>query len=123
MMRTLFALLLTLWAISLCFVVPVRAHLWTAADGTKIDARWIMKNPKTRYCCGPQDCMPVTGRVVYTPQGWRVRGWKGYLKVDSADVRKSPDGRPWACYRPSNPYLGESGGKYIRCLWLPGGGQ
>jgi hypothetical protein len=42
------------------------AMLTTAALLTAIplawghgDAAWVMENPETRHCCGPQDCGPV----------------------------------------------------------------
>jgi len=88
---------------------PVMAHDWVKVDGTKVSARWIMNNPLTSYCCGPEDCEPVPGRVTYTPAGWAVRGLKGSVKM--GDTYPSIDGQPWACrYVQTNR---------IRCLFLP----
>jgi hypothetical protein len=78
--------------------VPAQAHMWKRADGTVIDANWIM-NGSQSWCCGPKDCTPVGGRVHWTPNGWHVQGWKGSLKTGSAGLflKRTPDGRPWGC--------------------------
>lgn len=89
------------------------AHEWVNAAGQKIDANWIMDNPLTAYCCGPEDCEPVPGRVRYTAAGWTVRGLKGTIRMDK--TYPSIDGRPWACrYTVDNT---------LRCLFLPRAGQ
>lgn len=85
------------------------AHEWIKA-GRKIDARWIMKDSKTKWCCGPKDCEPVPGRVSYTPAGWAVKGLVGTVP-DSA-VYWTNRKQPWACRNVPT--------KKIRCLLLPG---
>lgn len=93
------------------------AHQYThPVTGQKIDARWIMKNPRFSYCCGPQDCEPVPGRVEFTPAGWRVTGLKGFIPLDK--TYPSIDGQPWACR-----YLRGAKKGHVRCLFLPSGGQ
>jgi hypothetical protein len=90
---------------------PALAHMWEQADGTSVDATWIMRSTQA-WCCGPKDCTPVVGRVHWTPSGWRVRGWKGSLKTGNTglSLKGTPDGRPWACRNLEKNEL--------RCLFL-----
>lgn len=88
---------------------PALAHDWVKPDGTKVSATWIMKDPNTSWCCGPQDCEPVPGRVAFTGAGWTVRGIKGTVPINR--TFRSIDGQPWACRHVST--------NAIRCLFLP----
>lgn len=105
--------------LALVVLLPIRAEAHEyihPVTKKKINAGWIMKNPKFSYCCGPQDCEPVSGRVYFTPTGWAVKGLKGRVHMDS--TYPSIDGKPWACR-----YLHGALKGHIRCLFLPRGGQ
>lgn len=107
-MRCFVLLLLTInWSSS------ASAHEWTAPTGKTRDATWIMRDAKTSWCCGPEDCEPVDGRVYFSPEGWRVRGWNGAIPMDAArGLYKLPRGRgtPWACR--------DLAQNKLRCIWL-----
>ena len=98
------------------FTVGVKAHIHTAADGSKVDARWIMNDKKTAYCCGPADCKPV--RLMSGKRGYFVPGWKGYIAPGSSDLHRkpTPDGADWACYRTKWVFPG--GGKMVQEKWI-----
>lgn len=100
---------LCLAAVLAAFSWPSLAHLYVNGYGEEIDASWIMQNPETNWCCGPQDCFPAGGLIHWSPAGWEVDGLKGVLPEGSRGLfhRSTPDGRPWACKRRDNT---------IRCL-------
>ena len=77
------------------------------------DAWWIMADPSTAYCCGPQDCAPVQpGEIVRIPGGWRHVPTGTVLGDESASVyRRSIDAQAWRCI-----FNGT-----LRCLFLPTG--
>ena len=105
-MRTLLTTILVL------VVHSSAAHEYVRADGTTVDAGWIARNHPE--CCGYEDCEPVAQENVrFTPKGWVVDGLDGWVRVE--DVRRSEDGRPWACRVLEHDWL--------RCLFLPGTGS
>ena len=87
--------------------LPVSAHDYTKADGTRVAAGWIEKHHRT--CCGREDCETVDGRLVFKGGQYAVKGWRGTIAPDKARI--SQDGRIWACRDLST--------KIIRCLFLP----
>lgn len=96
--------------------VGVVLSLWlvSAADAVAHGPyRWVMENPATAHCCGPQDCAPVDpGAVRYRDGRWFVRG----RPVPEGDVHLSgaPDARYHACFF-DPPAMTEP-----RCLFIPG---
>jgi len=76
-------------------------------------AGWIESNPETNWCCSAgDDCLPQRAEnVVYTADGWTVRGLDGTIaETQKGLYRGTPDGRPWACRYP--------GTRTLRCLFL-----
>jgi len=75
-------------------------------------AGWIMADPLTRHCCGPQDCRPLhDGEARFDGATWTVNG----RAVPPANIYPTgPDGGAsyWACFR--LPALVEP-----RCLFIP----
>lgn len=85
------------------------------------DAAWIQENYP--LCCGPTDCEPVAAAdVARIKAGWVVDGYEGVLP--HKDLRRSMDGRWWACEIFLGGDDGDEGdeGDYrgIRCLFRPG---
>lgn len=84
-------------------MIAVAVMLAAATCGMALahgDASWIMLNPSTAHCCGPDDCAPVDDALV-TQQGdgWVFEG-KLYRPGDP-NVHPSINGRFWACRFPS----------------------
>ena len=74
---------------------------------------WVMDNPVTAHCCGPQDCRPVSRQEVQYLRGrWFVNG----RPVPAEDVHLSgaTDARYHACFY-DPPAMTEP-----RCLFIPG---
>lgn len=111
--RALFVALAMIAVAGMALSLPALGHEYTRADGAAIDARWI--EDKYPECCGRIDCEPVDqDRVIFTPQGWEVRGFAGTVRIP--DVLPSDPGKgPWVCR-----YLFEMEEPPIRCLFLPG---
>ena len=87
--------------------------LWVGRASAHGPAQWIAD--KAPECCGEIDCEAVDqARVLFTPAGWRVRGFTGTVPVE--DVRPSDPGKgPWVCR-----FLVPVERPPIRCLFLPG---
>lgn len=75
-------------------------------------AGWIMADPQTMHCCGPQDCRQLAdGEARFDSGVWRVNG----RVVPAGSVYPTgPAGgsRYWACFQV--PALVEP-----RCLFIP----
>jgi hypothetical protein len=85
------------------------------------DASWIMLNPKTRSCCGPEDCRRMApGEVVEEGAGWTVVATSEHLEGVTTRLRDSIDGDFWICrnHGPNGPGTGE-----LRCLLVPRAGS
>jgi hypothetical protein len=88
--------------ISIAIAAPAGAHG---------EAEWIMANPTTRHCCGPQDCRPLADHEVSQRDGtWYVNGHA----VTPRLVYPATDGtgRFWACFQ--MPALVQP-----HCLFIP----
>jgi hypothetical protein len=75
------------------------------------EAEWIMANPTTRHCCGPQDCRPLADHEISQRDGaWYVNGYA----VTPRLVYPATDGtgRFWACFQ--TPALVQP-----NCLFIP----
>ena len=84
------------------------AHEWRMADGSDNDARWIMNNKLTAWCCGPKDCAPIKMADISIHKGrYRVRGLKGSVSTHYP----AQGARPWACRNLADNSL--------RCIFLP----
>ena len=71
-----------------------------------------MNDPQKSWCCGPQDCEPVPGRVSFDGRAWRVRGLTGSKAPgDRGFYWGAPDRQPWACR--------DLATNALRCLILP----
>ena len=61
------------------------------------DASWIMNNPATSYCCGPNDCGPVRrDEVKVTREGYVYDG----RVIPFAEAKHSIDDQFWVCLKP-----------------------
>lgn len=79
------------------------------------DARWIMDDPQTAFCCGPQDCEPAPpGEVVEIgPDAWRFRGvdfHRGDRRTFPAQPHPTQGLVFWYCQPQGQP---------VRCLFFP----
>ena len=84
------------------------------------DASWIMLDPKTRNCCGPDDCRRMApGEVVEEGRGWTVVATGEHVEGITTRLRDSIDGNFWICRNdgPAGPGTGE-----LRCLLVPRSG-
>lgn len=85
------------------------------------DAWWIQSNPKTQYCCGPDDCRPLANEAVtMTGEGYLVQ-WEGQeytFAYRSPDVHASIDERFWFCN-----YKTDLGEAITFCLFVPAWGS
>jgi|AraplaMF_Col_mMF_1032025.scaffolds.fasta_scaffold00123_43 hypothetical protein len=85
------------------------------------DASWIMLNPKTRNCCGPDDCRRMApGEVVEEGRGWTVVATGEHVEGITTRLRDSIDGSFWICRNdgPKGAGTGE-----LRCLLVPRSGS
>lgn len=96
----IFAALLTM-----ILAVPVRAHG---------DASWIMQNPDTSWCCGPQDCHAYPVKDVKITKAGYLFGPTGET-VPYAQAKTSIDDQYWACRY-------DDGEGEIRCFFAPARG-
>jgi hypothetical protein len=86
------------------------------------DASWIMQNPKTRSCCGPDDCRRMApGEVIEEGAGWTVVATGEHLEGVTTRLRDSIDGDFWIC-RYHGPD-GQPGTGELRCLLVPRAGS
>jgi hypothetical protein len=73
------------------------------------DAEWIMENPATKYCCGPNDCARLAaGAVTADGDGWIFEGRR--FAPGDRNVHQSRDADFWACRYP---------GGDVRCFFYP----
>jgi len=73
----------------LCRAAPAFAHG---------DATWIMINPKTRSCCGPNDCRRMEpGDVVRSGRGWTIVATGEHVEGVTSKLRDSIDDHFWIC--------------------------
>lgn len=83
------------------------------------DAAWIMQNAKTKFCCGPKDCVMLEG-VRYGVRGWSFpnphTGEMMLVPFDWIYRFDSNDHHHWGCFK-----LGERE-KPIRCFFSPNPG-
>jgi hypothetical protein len=86
------------------------------------DASWIMENPETRVCCGPQDCGPLriydgTAEEISTGE-WQVTIPPGtHPLVPRGDTRVFREGeRGTYTSQRLEPYVCAYGGQ-IRCFF------
>ena len=96
------------------FLLALAMGLLAPSPGHGHDAaRWIMRDADIAWCCGPEDCAAVPGRVRFTPPRWSVDGLDGVLTDGDLGLsfRPTPDGGPWACRF--------AGTDQLRCLILP----
>ena len=94
----------------LCKAVPAFAHG---------DATWIMNNPKTRSCCGPNDCRKMDpGEVVRSGLGWTIVATGEHVEGVTSKLRESIDDHFWVCRNdgPTGPGTAD-----LRCLFVPHG--
>lgn len=74
---------------------------------------WVMDNPLTAYCCGPEDCKPVAAREVRYLRGrWFVNGRP--VPAGNVHLSGAPDAHYHACFA-DPPAMTEP-----RCLFIPG---
>ena len=81
------------------------------------DASWIMEDPKTRNCCGPDDCRRMADdEVIADRGGWTVVATGEHVVGITTKLRDSIDNHFWICrnYGPNGPGTGE-----LRCLLVP----
>ena len=79
--------------------------------GSHGDAAWIMQNPATSYCCGPNDCQRVPKDAVRTVgQGYMVSFGTGSMVVPFERTFVSIDDDFWACIPP---------GGNLKCFFAP----
>jgi hypothetical protein len=78
------------------------------------DAAWIMADPVTNHCCGPQDCTPIAREEVRRNRdGWLLVGTGEFFRDGAPEVYPSVDRRFWRC-------TGSAGFKpFTRCLFVP----
>ena len=76
------------------------------------DAAWIMADPATRWCCGPQDCFELQ-TVASTAAGWEfaspVNGEKTVVTYRFPNRYPSINEHFWVC-------MNGSGG--VRCFFV-----
>jgi hypothetical protein len=81
-------------------------------------AAWVMQNPETRYCCGPQDCeMLRDGQVQRLRDGYLVQipnGEPELIPDGDARIHWSIDEHYWICRFPDGRNAG-----HARCLFPP----
>ena len=81
------------------------------------DATWIMNNPKTRSCCGPNDCRRMDpGEVVRSGRGWTIVATGEHVEGVTSKLRESIDDHFWVCRNdgPNGPGTAD-----LRCLFVP----
>jgi len=81
------------------------------------DATWIMQDPKTRACCGPNDCRRMApGEVVAAGRGWTVVATGEHVEGVTTKLRESIDDHFWICRNdgPAGPGTAD-----LRCLFVP----
>lgn len=72
-------------------------------------ASWIMENPATSWCCGPEDCESLPDdAVAITAEGALVKSTQETIPY--WQLKESIDGRWWRCRHPSGN---------TRCLFRP----
>lgn len=77
------------------------------------DAAWIMKDPRTAYCCGPSDCAKEpTGAVMPVAEGYRILDTGQLFRFGDPHLHASRDGDYWTCRPP-----GLEGA--VKCLFVP----
>ena len=81
------------------------------------DATWIMLDPKTRNCCGPDDCRRMEpGEVIQSGRGWTVVATGEHVEGITTRLRDSIDDHFWICRNdgPNGPGTAD-----LRCLLVP----
>jgi len=81
------------------------------------DAAWIMNDPKTRVCCGPDDCRRMEpAEVVRAGRGWTVVATGEHVEGITSKLRESIDDHFWICRNdgPNGPGTAD-----LRCLFVP----
>jgi hypothetical protein len=82
--------------------VPALAH-W--------EWSWIMRDPKTAWCCQPRDCRPLADGEARQVNGtWTVNGYP--VASRSVYPSRDPENKYWACFH--GPELTRA-----RCLFVP----
>lgn len=81
-------------------------------------AAWVMQNPETSYCCGPQDCeMLPDGQVQRVSDGYLVQvpnGEPDLIPDGDARIHWSIDEHYWICRYQKGWQAG-----HARCLFPP----
>ncbi len=100
------------------FLAPIGVILflwiaWIADAAAHGHYGWVMDNPVTAHCCGPQDCKPVAPQAVRYLRGrWSVNG--KLVPDGNVHLSGAPDARYHACFY-DPPAMTEP-----RCLFIPG---
>ena len=89
------------------------------------EADWIMNNPETAHCCGPQDCQPIPDEIVTMDEhGYNVE-WNGQTHRfhfnSTRNLYPSKDQRFWMCVYLDDEESFEGGTP--RCLFPPAWGM
>ena len=103
------------------FALAILALCRTSSAMAHGDASWIMQDPKTRNCCGPNDCRQMaSGEVVESGRGWTVVATGEHVEPVTSRLRDSIDAHFWICRNdgPGGPGTGE-----LRCLLVPRAGS
>jgi len=91
------------------------------------DAQWIIDNPATYYCCGPQDCTVIPASIVKPIAGgytvfWNGKWWPfqrdGKDKFSERRVWPSERASWWMCVKLDRDNPGIENGD-PRCLFEP----
>lgn len=85
------------------------------------DAEWIMNNPTTAHCCGPEDCEELQdGTVVQTKKGYRIilRHRTYHVPYGSPAVHPSINAKWWICVVHGDTMMEDD----FKCLFAPAGG-
>ncbi len=77
-------------------------------------ASWIMSNPATAYCCGPNDCDVIAARDVrHVATGYAFDLDGTPYTVAFAETKSSIDEEFWLCVNGSAPH------RTPRCFFAP----
>lgn len=83
-------------------------------------ASWIMEDPATKHCCGPDDCHMEMGKdIVPTKGGWIVASSGQRIGVDDENVYPSIDANYWTCRKARNAREDMNGTPHVDCLFVP----
>ena len=87
--------------------------LWMIAEARGHGlADWIMADPRTYYCCGPEECeVAAPGEIIRVDGGWLHKPTGTVLPEGSPHIHPSVDSQTWRCVRFER----------LICLFLPVG--